>query len=237
MHPLFKFFEEDRPLIPADKSVWPDEWKDVEFKTYPENRQIALPKASLADITLEKAILQRKSRRKFAPVPMALSELSAMLFFGTGICKPHENNRLSRRAYPSAGARYPIETYVAILRADEIAPGIYHYNVKNHSLEFLSGENVKSKIASIFREEWVLESGAVFIFSLVPDRSTRKYGNFAFKSMLIEAGHIAENLYLTATALKLKCCALARVNQAGANEVLGIDGVEEIPFYALAVGK
>lgn len=236
-NPLFDFFEEDRPLIPADKSVWPDGWKRVEFKIYPESRQIALPKASLTDITLKKAILKRRSRRKFMPVPMALGDLSALLFFGAGICRPNENDNLSRRAYPSAGGLYPIETYVAVLRAEGLEHGLYHYNVKDHSLEFLSGGDIKNKIVSIFREEWVLESGAVFIFSLMPDRSTRKYGNFAFKSMLIEAGHIAENMYLIAATLKLKCCSLARVNRAGANAVLETDGIEEIPFYALAAGK
>ena len=237
MHPLFKFFEDDRPLIPADKSVWPDEWRRVEFKTYPESKQIPLPKAGLAGVTLEAAILKRRSGRKFAPAPMTLSELSALLYFGAGVCRPRGNDNLSRRAYPSAGARYPIETYIAVLRAEGLVPGIYHYNVKGHSLEFLSGGDVKNKIVSIFREEWVLEAGAVFIFSLVHDRSTRKYGNFAFKSMLIEAGHIAENMYLVAAALKLKCCSLARVRQAGANAALCTDGIEEIPFYALAAGK
>lgn len=72
---------------------------------------------------------------------------------------------------------------------------------------------------------------------MIPWRSSMKYGNFALKVGLIESGHLAENIYLAVQALKLKCCALGGLDEKITHNILDIDGVTEIVFYVVAIGK
>lgn len=235
MHPFFKFFNSDKPHIPNDSSEWPEEWTRIEYKTYPRFQQIQLPEPSLGGANLERAILERKSERDFSEKPMSLNELSALLFYGGGVTKRGENQNLWRRMYPSGGSRYPVEIYVIGSRVDGLGSGAYHYNVKDHALEFLADCD-KEEARKFFYYDFVKDAAAVFFFSAFPMRSGAKYGNLGFKYPLIEAGHIAQNMYLTSAALRLKCCALGGLNEEAAHRLLRIDGQNETVFYALAVG-
>lgn len=236
LHPLFKFFNSDRPRIPSDNAQWPDAWKKVEYKIYPRMPQIKLPAPELGEWSLVNAILKRKSERVFSATAMNLKELSTLLFLGAGITRNAVDTTKSRRSYPSGGARYPIEIYVVSSKIKDLGVGIYHYNVLQHSLELL-GEAEKRNINSTYYYEFGGQAAAVFIFTMVPWRSVRKYGNFAFKVALIEAGHLAEHMYLVSTALNLKCCAMGGMHEKAVCELLDIDGTQEIPFYMLAFGN
>ncbi|MBI2023830.1 SagB/ThcOx family dehydrogenase [Candidatus Giovannonibacteria bacterium] len=237
MHPFFEFFNQNRPYISKDSLEWPSSWKIVDYKTYPRLPQIALPKPNLRDASLESAIINRKSEREFSGDSISLSELSALLFFGAGIVKNGENNFFHRRSHPSGGARFPIETYFAALNVDGLKNGIYHYNVLNHAAEFLLDAD-RDIIGKLSVYEFVKKAALVIIFTMIPERSSRKYGNFALKVGLIEAGHIAENMYLVASALKLKGSAVGNISDNGVVEkLLDIDNSSEIAFYMLAYGK
>lgn len=236
LHSLFKFFNSDRPYIPANQDEWPDAWKKVEYKVYSRMPKIKLPKPSIGDIAFEEVILKRKSEREFSQGFLNQNELSSLLFFGGGIIRGNENSEYAKRAYPSGGARYPIETYLILRRAENIKPGIYHYNVLDHALEFLIEEE-SEMTGKLFPYEFAQNAAVVFIFTFMPARSVKKYGNLALKIGLIEAGHLAENIYLVSIALDLKCSALGAIRENIACSLLDIDGMEEIPFYALACGK
>ena len=124
---------------------------------------------------------------------------------------------------------------MAVLNVDGLTPGLYHYNVKKHSLELILKEKT-AVLKTLFYYDFVEKAGAVFIFSMIPKRSTIKYSNFALKIGLIETGHLAENIYLAAQSLKLKCCSLGGLNESMAHRLLDLDGSQEITFYALAMG-
>ena len=235
LHPFFQFFNKSRPYIDPDSSQWPKEWSIIEFKSYSRLQQIKLPKPTLDKISLENVILNRKSEREFSGNPLNLKQLSSLLFFGAGITHKNKDPNLTRRAYPSGGARYPLEVYLAVLNVDGLTPGFYHYNVKKHSLELILKEK-SIVLRNLFHDDFVKKSGAIFIFSMIPKRSTIKYGDFALKIGLIETGHLAENIYLAAQSLKLKCCSLGNLNESLAHRLLDLDGSQEITFYALAVG-
>ncbi|MDP3948790.1 MAG: SagB/ThcOx family dehydrogenase [bacterium] len=237
MHFLFEFFNRNRPPISQDHSEWPDEWKRVDFKTYPRLKQVALPPPELENVPLKEAILKRKSSRDFSDEPLTLQEISTLLFFGGGLTELAENMEYSsRRTYPSGGARYPIEIYFVARNIKDLTPGFYHYNVRAHSLELL-GETDKEDESKFFHYDFADSAPGVFVFAIIPERSTRKYGNFGLKLGLIEAGHISENIYLISPVLGIKCCALGGLDEDKAVEAFDLDLEEEIPFYALAVGK
>lgn len=234
LHPLFRFFNHNRPIISSNKSERPDAWKTVEYKTYPRLPKIKLPKPDLDDTTLKDAILRRKSERNFSDKPFSLAQLSTLLFYSAGIIHSKADTNMNRRAYPSGGARYPIEIYPIVLNVEGVDSGVYHYNCLDHGLEYLL-KTENDEITKSLNYKFIKEAGVVFVFTMVPERSAVKYGNFSFKLMLIESGHIAENFYLINSAMGLKCCAIGGARDE-VHELLDIDGTSEIAFYILAAG-
>ncbi len=235
-HPFFEFFNKNRLYIDPDSSKWPKEWSTVYFKSYPRLPQVKLPEPKLSNFPLKKAISKRESNRNFSGKPIKLQELSNLLFYSAGITKGKGD--MSRRAYPSGGARYPSEIYLLVYNVEKLKPGLYHYNVKNHNLELLLDDKEDIGIAqNAFYGHFIPKSSVIFIISMAPWRSQMKYGNFALKVGLIEAGHLTENIYLVSQAVKLKCCALGGFQEKPIHQLLDIDGVTEIAFYAIAVGR
>ena len=113
----------------------------------------------------------------------------------------------SRRSYPSAGARYPLEVYLIPLGVKSLKQGLYHYNVKENALEALLIEDMwEWVLACTGNEKWILDANFLIIITGIPDRSRIKYGDREFRYMLIEAGHLSQNICLLATELGLRSC-------------------------------
>lgn len=226
------------PPISPDPKKWPEAWHTTYYKSYPR-----LPKVSLEKGLLTKAlgdVLHRRvSRRDFSSRPLTKKELSILLQYSCGISTTFEDEDRWRRTYPSGGARYPVEIYpLVLIPPDDLGPGLYHYNVENHQLDVLWDHQFsKEEIASFFRYPWAREASVVIVMTAVFWRSQDKYGERGYRYILIEAGHIGQNLSLCAGALELKCCALAGTYDQKVEQVLDIDGVTESVIYALAFGK
>ncbi len=114
----------------------PVAWTTVHFKSYPRFKQLALPQnLSCSGACIDDVLATRRSKRDFNGEPISVEELSKMLRYSAGITTRTDEWDESRRAHPSAGARYPLESYLVVLAGNEIEPGIYHYHRK-HSPEF-----------------------------------------------------------------------------------------------------
>lgn len=79
--------------------------------------------------------------RTYTDDPLTLAELSRLLFYTGGINAERFGVRL--RAAPSAGALYPIETYLAVHRVSDLRSGVYHYGVADHTLALLREGDVR----------------------------------------------------------------------------------------------
>lgn len=221
------------------KQKIPVDWIKIHFKDYPRFDKIKLPKNfSKSRISLEFAIKKRKSRREFRGKPLSLKELSKLLYYSSGITRNNKDLNQTRRAYPSAGARYPLELYVLVLKEGEIKPGLYHYNAKNHFLEKLLEGNYGENL-SYFYEHNVIKKGfpILIIITSITLRSSIKYGKLAQNFVLLEAGHIGQNIYLLSEAMGLSCCAIGGWDEINMNKLLDIDGNYESIVYIFALGK
>jgi SagB-type dehydrogenase family enzyme len=168
---------------------------------------------------------------------LTIEKISCLLFYSCGLTKPHRNPNHSRRPHPSGGGLYPIEIYPLIFVGTKgIGKGLYHYNISGHFLEKLPEKDIEA-LKSAFRYPWVADTAMTLLLSFTEARTKPKYGNFAYKVGLIEAGHIGQNIYLTCAALGLKCCALGGFDAETLHRALDLDGVSEVLFYALAVGR
>lgn len=214
----------------------PQSWIKIHFKTYPRLDRIQLHNINTSK--LSEIIKKRHSSRKFSGLSMSREDLFHLLFFSCGITSRGKTLDDSRRPYPSAGARYPLEVYPIVLNCEGINKGLYHYNVKENSLELLLEENLNKWITKITGgEKWISNSGVVFVITGVLDRTRIKYGDRGYRYILIEAGHLAQNICLLATELGLGSCCMGGFIDNELNKLLDINLQKEVTLYLIAVGK
>jgi SagB-type dehydrogenase family enzyme len=205
------------------------------YKTYYEATKVALPDPhGYRGLSLEEAIERRRSKRQYTTEPLSLEELSRLLHAASGITEP----RRGFRAAPSAGALYPIETYVVVHNVTGLEPGLYHYAVAAHTLEQLRADDLRTKIiVAGIGQEMLGQAQVCFILSAIFQRTRWRYRERTYRYVLLEAGHIGQNIYLAATSMGLGACAVGAFLDDDLNDLLGIDGEEEAALYVIPVGK
>ncbi|MFQ6101525.1 MAG: SagB family peptide dehydrogenase [Anaerolineae bacterium] len=205
------------------------------YKTYAEAERIALPDPrGFRGLSLEEAVETRRSIRDYSAEPLLSEELSRLLHAAQGITE----HRQGFRAAPSAGALYPIELYAVVHDVAGLEPGLYHYAVQEHVLELLrQGDFRTATMQAGLWQDFLAQANVCFILSAIFQRTRWKYRERAYRYVLLEAGHIGQNLYLAATSMGLGACAVGAFLDDELNDLLGLDGREEAAIYVISVGK
>jgi SagB-type dehydrogenase family enzyme len=204
------------------------------YKRYELADVVELPDArEKLTMPLGEAIRERRTIREFTGEHLPVEALGALLMHGFG---ESEN---FRRPTPSAGALYPLEAYAVVLRGHSTVPrGVYHYNVSDHLLERVpSAGPVERLNHAIFVPDLVETAGVIVIVTAVFGRSRIKYGERGYRFILLEAGHVVQNLCLAAVALGVGACPIGGFVDDSVSEVLDVDGVDEAPIYLIAFGS
>jgi SagB-type dehydrogenase family enzyme len=182
------------------------------------------------------AIVQRRSYREFSFDPITFAELSQLLWATQGITARVWGYDF--RAVPSAGALYPIETYVAVHRVNDLNPGLYHFDIRENHLILLKEGNLGQSLSRAgLGQEMLAEASCVFVWTAIVKRSKWKYRQRAYRYVYMDVGHIGQNLYLAATAMNLGCCTVGAFYDEEVDRLIGIDGREEVSVYLGAVGR
>lgn len=220
--------------IPSHRLDWNS--KPSVYKEYRESRKVELPsfQPSCA-INLDAVLKQRKSVRDFKDKPMSLGQLGYVLWASTGLQRVEEGYEF--RTVPSAGALYPIETYIIANDVRKLESGVYHYSIKEHELEEIRQGDFRRQItAAALGQGMCAAASVVFVWSAVFERCKWKYGQRAYRYIYLDAGHIAENLALAAASLSLGSCEIGALFDDEVNAIVGIDGMEESTILMGAVG-
>lgn len=211
--------------------------KPATYKAYPDavRIQLSAPQTD-GGAPLMAVLQQRRSCRRFQPVPLPETELSQLLWAAQGITLSTRD--VGFRTAPSAGALYPVETYLALNAVEHIPPGIYHYAVETHELEQIRLGDVRRDVARAALDQGMAAQAAVvFVWTAVFPRSKWKYKQRAYRYVYLDAGHIAQNVALAAVALNLGSCQIAALYDNELNDLLGVDGEEESAIYMTVVGR
>jgi SagB-type dehydrogenase family enzyme len=193
------------------------------------------PADQMGGKSLWHAIAKRRSTREFSDQSITFSGLSQLLWATQGITT--KARAFEFRASPSAGALYPIETYLVVNRVEEIPSGIYHYNVKEAQLILLKEGQFGPELSEAgLGQEMLEEAACVFVWTAIVGRSKWKYRERAYRYIYMDAGHIGQTLYLAATALDLGCCTVGAFFDEEVDRVIGVDGKSEISVYLGAIG-
>ena len=215
------------------------EWsiKPKVYKEYPDQKKVKMPLLeNIETLSFDKTVRNRKSVRQFSVKPLTLKQLSYLLWVTTGIQRVE--NGYDFRNVPSAGALYPIETYLFAKNVENVETGIYHYNIKSHLLEELQiGDFSDYLVRACLGQKMLASAQVVFIWSAIFERSKWKYKQRAYRYVYLDCGHIAQNLALCSCALGLGSCQVGAFYDDELNALIGLDGKHESAIYLSVVGN
>lgn len=216
--------------------------------------RVALPKPDqiqVRAIDLRTAIEDRQSIRRYTESPLSLAELSFLLWCTQGV-KGTQGSYATFRTVPSAGARHAFETFLLINRVESLEPGLYRFLALEHQLLPLDMDpDIAEGITrACWNQRFVLASAVTFIWIAVPYRMTWRYGQRGYRYMHLDAGHVCQNLYLSAEAIECGVCAIAAFSDKDMNRLLGLNAEghqacmggdfetgEPFAIYVATVGK
>ncbi|MBM3146986.1 MAG: SagB/ThcOx family dehydrogenase [Actinobacteria bacterium] len=218
---------------------WRLDWErqPSDHKEYPADGRVPLPEPLRDDGPGLWSLLQRRrSERRYAQEGLTLAELGQVLWAGDGMTLVGAD--MAFRSAPSAGALYPIETYVAVHRVADLAAGVWHYDVRRHALDPVRTGDVRVETARAALDQQIaLTADAVLLWTAVFARTTWKYPQRGYRYMYMEAGHIAQNTALAALGLGLATCQIAALYDDEANALVGADGGRESVLYMSTLAR
>ena len=194
----------------------------------------ALPRPQRdGEVSLERAIDSRRSVRSFSTRALSLEQAGQLLWAAQG--RPSGED--TRRTAPSAGATYPLETYLVSFAVTGLETGVYKYDPASHALTMVQRGDVRDGLLdAALRQRSIQTAAAMIVMTGVFDRTTQRYSDRGERYVHMEAGHAAQNAHLQASALGLGMVPIGAFHDAAVRQVLRLS-TDEVPLYLLPVGR
>lgn len=194
---------------------------------------ITLPSPSEdGDLSVEKALYSRISRRSFTAEPLTLAAVGQLLWAAQGINTDGVTG--ASRTAPSAGATNPMDLYLAAGNVAGLAPGLYLYLREEHQLVPVTAGDIREELAAAaLGQQSVTQAPVSIILAADYRRTTQRYGDRGIRFVHIEAGHITQNILLQAEALKLGAVVIGAFND---QEVQSLLEIASAPLIIVPIG-
>ena len=185
--------------------------------------------------TLDTLLAQRSTCRNFDPDHrISLSDLASLLHrvFAAQATQQLAPGAIAlKKNSPSGGGLHPIEAFVLVQRVEGLVPGLYHYHSTGHALQVLREVDAES-IAPLAAElvagqHWFATAPVLVLMAARFGRNFWKYRNHAkaWRVIQLDAGHLSQNLYLTATELGYGAFVTGAINDECAERLFELDGL------------
>ncbi len=181
---------------------------------------------------------RRRSSRTPLPVPLKLEELANCLYSGLAITSHvvTPTGTLPLTPTPSGGARNPYEAFVLVQNVEGLDRGFYHYSGLKHQLRLVSSAVPNNPADLLAGQDWANPMPVLIFLVAVLERTMWKYNeDSAYKIVMIESGHIGQNIMLAATAQGFSACPTAALAHNLISSHLGLDQITHTPVYAIAL--
>ena len=166
-------------------------------------------------------------------------DLSTILYYAYGINRKNEDNDFPRpfRVVPSGGALYPLEIYFYANNIKNLEPGLYHYNPTKSSIFKIPHDNSISleKLFVDFQSDLGKKSSMIMFLTAVFERSAMKYMARSYRFILIETGHVAQNINLVTTALGRSILNVGGFYDRKVDKFLNLDGISHSTLYLQSI--
>lgn len=203
------------------------------YKKVGAGENVALPAVvEPPSMSVAQALGQRRSLREYSDRAMTGEELAWVVSAATGITSGN-----GYRTAPSAGALYPIETYVAVSRVDGVDAGLYHVDVRAQALEPVRTGSVAGELMIAgLGQDFLRKAPVVLVLTGLFQRTRWKYRERQYRYVCWEGGHVAQNVYLAAEAARLGACVVGAFLDSNVNDLLRVDGRQEAALGLIALG-
>jgi len=183
-------------------------------------------------MSVEAALLERRSVRDFAPEPLTLTEVSQLLWAAQGITAAG-----TRRTAPSAGALYPLNVYLVSGSVSGLAAAVYRYQPKGHGLQLVvHGDHRRALAAAAAAQHWLGQGAVAIVVAADYGRTTRRYGERGRRYAHMEAGHVAQNIQLQAVALGLGSVVVGAFDDGRVKTLINLAESDQ-PLSIVPVGR
>ncbi len=184
---------------------------------------------TIGRVTVEQALLRRRSVRTYSNEPLSLNEVSQILWSAQG-----KTGKAYGRTAPSAGATYPMEVYLVVGKVTGLDSGVYYYLLEEHALKLVKGGDLRQKLAGAALGQTCIQTApAVLVLCADYRRTTGRYGERGERYVHMEAGHIGQNVSLQCVALNLGTVMIGAFIDDGVKRVLGTNFA---PLYIMPIG-
>jgi len=208
--------------------------------SYDHYPSVELPETlTMLELPLSQAIQQRATPTRLERRILPMADLATLLYCAYGLNRDSEESGIQRplRTTPSAGALYPLEVFLHTRSVEGLAPGLYHYNPHRHELRQLCEGDQTSRIASaLTHKQLAVTTSVIFIIGAMFERTIGKYSNRGYRFVLLEAGHLAQNLNLAANGLGLGCVNIGGYFDRMIDALIGFDGLMQSAVYMAGIG-
>ena len=212
------------------------------YKVYPNAKATPMDKNDFSALCQSEdrflqALITRQSTRNFSSQYLKSDDVNRLLTLSLG--RKNDYQESPSRTYPSVGACYPIEVYVVVLQSFDLELGIYHFNVKDNSLELLKEGDFSQKVHTFYSNHTIgSDVPYIVLFSLVFDRAFHYHGMRGYRYALMDAGCMSQNLYLIATYLNIGIIGLAQGsdNDDKLDDLVGLYSGHENIICGFALG-
>ncbi|HPO52523.1 MAG TPA: SagB/ThcOx family dehydrogenase [bacterium] len=195
-----------------------------------EKKIINLPSPLLkTSVSVEETFYRRHSTRSFRKIPLTLNEVSQLLWAAYG------KNAYGKKTVPSAGAAYPFDIYLVAGQVEKIEAGLYLYEAERHVLIPVKQGDLRERLAiASHNQEFIAHAPATIVLVAQFTRTTALYGTRGERYVLLDAGHIGQNVSLQVESIGLGTCMIGAFDDEQVLEVLGVTGNV---VYMMPVGK
>ncbi|WP_247455861.1 SagB family peptide dehydrogenase [Bradyrhizobium sp. 166] len=176
---------------------------------------------------------RRQSVRRQGSTALTSGQLSEFLF--RTLCEQG-----GRRPYPSGGASYPLQTYLAVNRCRGVAPGLYAYDATAHELIAVGGPGLglERLLADAAGTANVDESPQILLVLTADYRRMRLlYEDLSYSLILKEVGAVFQVAMMAAAAMGLGTCPLGCGDSLLFSELIGVDPTIETSVGELMLGS
>jgi SagB-type dehydrogenase family enzyme len=183
-------------------------------------------------LPLGDALARRSSGRHFGLAQLSLETLGRLLHSSFGRSGP------GNRPFPSAGGLYPLELYALTQQVEGLPDGLWHYDPWVHELALRQeGSFFRTAAAIAYGQGAICEANLLLCLTAVFARTSAKYGQRGYRYVLLEAGHVGQNLYLAADALGLAGFSIGGFFDSELNALLRLPPGEEEALYLFCAGQ
>lgn len=184
------------------------------------------PPRLVGAVSVEEALVNRRSHRNYSATPLSSAELGQMLWAAVGV----SDVETGKRTVPSRGEAYPIQVNVSVNKVQGIAPGLYEYLPLTHQLELIRSGTQADVWGELTGQPHPQGAPAVLLLTADMER-----GEGYYNTTQQESGHVGQNLYLQAAASNLHMLVMGGFDRELTRDYVNGSETDE-PVYMVPIG-